>query len=103
MIRIHMTSEMSTNDTEDKGNGLTILLRGGPGTGKTLTAEIIAELTEKPLYRVSCGDIGTELESARRYLDSALCIASIWKAGKVPRHSSVELGSYDDVTFQSSC
>lgn len=46
-----------------KGQGLLILLHGGPGTGKTLTAESIAEAQEKPLYRVTCGDIGTEPES----------------------------------------
>lgn len=45
-----------------KGQGLLILLHGGPGTGKTLTAESIAEAQEKPLYRVTCGDIGMEPE-----------------------------------------
>lgn len=44
----------------DKGQGLLILLHGGPGTGKTLTAESIAEAQERPLYRVTCGDIGVE-------------------------------------------
>lgn len=45
---------------EGKGQGLLILLHGAPGTGKTLTAESIAEAQERPLYRVTCGDIGTE-------------------------------------------
>lgn len=45
---------------EGKGQGLLILLHGGPGTGKTLTAESIAEEQERPLYRVTCGDIGIE-------------------------------------------
>lgn len=44
----------------DKGQGLLILLHGGPGTGKTLTAESIAEEQKRPLYRVTCGDIGVE-------------------------------------------
>lgn len=43
-----------------KGNGLLILLHGSPGTGKTLTAESIAEHNEMPLYRVTCGDVGME-------------------------------------------
>ncbi|TKA81491.1 hypothetical protein B0A49_00543 [Cryomyces minteri] len=35
-----------------KGNGLTMLLHGGPGTGKTLTAESVAEIAEMPLYNL---------------------------------------------------
>jgi len=49
-----MGSDIITN----KGQGLLILLHGGPGTGKTLTAESIAETQERPLYRITCGDIG---------------------------------------------
>lgn len=39
----------STDLMSGKGNGLIILLHGGPGTGKTLTAESVAEYTKKPL------------------------------------------------------
>lgn len=49
-----------------KGNGLLILLHGAPGTGKTLTAESIAELEERPLYRITCGDIGTEPDDVEK-------------------------------------
>jgi transcriptional regulator with AAA-type ATPase domain len=49
-----------------KGRGLLILLHGGPGTGKTLTAESIAEAQERPLYRVTCGDIGLEPDEAEK-------------------------------------
>lgn len=49
-----------------KGRGLLILLHGGPGTGKTLTAESIAETQERPLYRVTCGDIGLEPAEAEQ-------------------------------------
>lgn len=41
-----------------KGKGLLMLLHGPPGTGKTLTAESIAECEERPLYRVTGGDVG---------------------------------------------
>ncbi|TIA41928.1 P-loop containing nucleoside triphosphate hydrolase protein [Aureobasidium pullulans] len=63
---------------EGKGNGLILLLHGSPGTGKTLTAEGVAELAHKPLYRVTCGDIGTQPEHVERYLDSVLTIGRTW-------------------------
>jgi SpoVK/Ycf46/Vps4 family AAA+-type ATPase len=63
---------------EGKGNGLILLLHGPPGTGKTLTAESVAELAQKPLYRVTCGDIGTHPEQIERYLESVLFIGKTW-------------------------
>lgn len=62
------TSDTTTNTDliAGKGNGLLILLHGPPGTGKTLTAESIADMEEKPLYRVTCTDIGMEPESVER-------------------------------------
>ncbi|KAF4918590.1 hypothetical protein CGCVW01_v008726 [Colletotrichum viniferum] len=68
MVKAHVSFNMTTDIIEGKGKGLIILLHGGPGTGKTLTAESVAELSEKPLYRVTCGDIGTDPESVEKYL-----------------------------------
>jgi MoxR-like ATPase len=45
---------------EGKVNRFIILLHGGLGTGKTFTAESVAAIARKPLYRVTCGDIGTQ-------------------------------------------
>ncbi|KAK1759718.1 P-loop containing nucleoside triphosphate hydrolase protein [Echria macrotheca] len=80
MVNEHLLSDVSADVIEGKGNGLIILLHGGPGTGKTLTAESVAELAEKPLYRVTCGDIGTDAETVEKYLESVLYIGTIWKA-----------------------
>lgn len=41
-----------------KGQGLIFLLHGPPGAGKTSTAETIAAYTKRPLYSITCGDMG---------------------------------------------
>lgn len=69
----------STDVIDGKGNGLILLLHGGPGTGKTLTAESVAELTNRPLYRVTCGDVGTNADEVEEYLESALHLGKIWR------------------------
>ncbi|KAF2739172.1 P-loop containing nucleoside triphosphate hydrolase protein [Polyplosphaeria fusca] len=61
-----------------KGNGLIMLLHGGPGTGKTLTAESVAELAEMPLYSITCGDIGTNAEAVEKYLQTILYLGKAW-------------------------
>ncbi|KAH7011098.1 hypothetical protein EDB80DRAFT_711244 [Ilyonectria destructans] len=61
-----------------KGNGLIMLLHGGPGTGKTLTAGNVAEIAEMPLYRVTCGEIGTTAEAVEKYLETILHLGKTW-------------------------
>jgi SpoVK/Ycf46/Vps4 family AAA+-type ATPase len=78
LVTIHLTSKQAADIIEDKGNGLIILLHGSPGTGKTLTAESVAEIAGKPLYRVTCGDIGTDAEGVEKYLESVLLVGTIW-------------------------
>ncbi|KAI9661876.1 MAG: hypothetical protein M1821_009115 [Bathelium mastoideum] len=68
----------ATDIIEGKGNGLVILLHGGPGTGKTLTAESVAEYARKPLYRVTCGDIGTSPGAIEEHLKNALALGKMW-------------------------
>lgn len=78
LVTVHLGKTNTADVVEGKGNGLILLLHGPPGTGKTLTAESVAELANKPLYRVTCGDIGTDPESVEKYLESALFIGTIW-------------------------
>lgn len=78
MVSSQLESEKATDLIAGKGNGLILLLHGAPGTGKTLTAESVAEIAEKPLYRVTCGDVGTKAEDVEKYLESVLYLGRIW-------------------------
>ncbi|KAK3367636.1 hypothetical protein B0H63DRAFT_489537 [Podospora didyma] len=78
LVTSKLETEQSTDLIQGKGNGLIILLHGGPGTGKTFTAESVAEIAEKPLFRVTCGDVGVKPEDVEKYLESVLHLGKIW-------------------------
>ncbi|KFA71440.1 hypothetical protein S40288_04279 [Stachybotrys chartarum IBT 40288] len=63
-----------------KGKGLVFLLHGTPGTGKTLTAESIADHTESPLIRVDTGILGSQAKQLQEALHEVLNLAERWKA-----------------------
>ena len=65
---------------DGKGGGLIFLLHGSPGLGKTLTAEAVAELLERPLYAIGVGELGTDIETLESRLRNILDIASAWNA-----------------------
>eukprot|EP00471_Norrisiella_sphaerica_P002092 CAMPEP_0184486550 /NCGR_PEP_ID=MMETSP0113_2-20130426/8031_1 /TAXON_ID=91329 /ORGANISM="Norrisiella sphaerica, Strain BC52" /LENGTH=472 /DNA_ID=CAMNT_0026868477 /DNA_START=287 /DNA_END=1705 /DNA_ORIENTATION=+ len=69
-----------TDFISGKGGGAVFLLHGNPGTGKTLTAESLAEMMERPLYIVSVGELGTTASILEQNLNQILELASIWKA-----------------------
>lgn len=64
----------------EKGGGCIFLLHGEPGTGKSLTAEAIAELLHQPLYSISVGQLGTDIETLEHNLNEILETGSIWNA-----------------------
>lgn len=78
LVNNKINADKATDRVSGKGNGLILLLHGGPGTGKTLTAEGVAEIAEKPLYRVTCGDIGTEPREVEKYLQQVFHLGKIW-------------------------
>lgn len=43
-----------------------------------MTAESVAEIAAKPLYRVTCGDVGTKVEDVEKYLESVLYLGKLW-------------------------
>ncbi|KAL6876223.1 hypothetical protein HDV57DRAFT_519109 [Trichoderma longibrachiatum] len=61
-----------------KGKGLIMLLHGAPGVGKTSTAEGIAELFKKPLFQITCGDLGTTAAEVEKALEVNFALANRW-------------------------
>ncbi|KAK3349555.1 hypothetical protein B0T25DRAFT_504750 [Lasiosphaeria hispida] len=61
-----------------KGRGLIILLHGPPGSGKTSTAETIAAYTGRPLYSITCGDIGVTADQVESRLQYHTELAAKW-------------------------
>ncbi|MDL2284718.1 ATP-binding protein [Oxalobacter sp. OttesenSCG-928-P03] len=63
-----------------KSGGTTILCKGSPGLGKTLTAEVYAEVAHRPLYRVHSGQLGVLSVDVEVNLDKILKRAQRWGA-----------------------
>ncbi|KAI2466561.1 hypothetical protein F4781DRAFT_434236 [Annulohypoxylon bovei var. microspora] len=61
-----------------KGLGLIVLLHGPPGTGKTSTAETIASYTGRPLYSITCGDLGESPYRVEQRLEKHTSRADKW-------------------------
>lgn len=78
-----------------KGAGLVTLLHGPPGTGKTLTAECVAESVGKPLYQVTCGEIGTHSSMLEERLEEIFDDAVTWGAILVLDEADVFLQERD--------
>ena len=61
-----------------KGRGVVILLHGAPGVGKTATAEAVAQKWRKPLFSITCGDIGCTPEKVESSLKEIFRLAHLW-------------------------
>ncbi|KAI8631371.1 hypothetical protein F5Y19DRAFT_473778 [Xylariaceae sp. FL1651] len=61
-----------------KGAALIILLHGAPGVGKTSTAECVADNTKRPLFPITCGDIGETAMEVERNLHYNFRLAHKW-------------------------
>jgi len=78
-----LTAEMDVlqdDVVQGKGGGTTVLCAGPPGVGKTLTAEVYAEVTGRPLYRVHSGQLGLSVGAMELALREALTRAQRWGA-----------------------
>ena len=68
------------DDISGKGKGMIMLLSGGPGIGKTFTAEAVAEAMHVPLYVMTAGDLGTSSYEFEANLNKVLETAAKWNA-----------------------
>ena len=62
-----------------KGKGLVILLHGPPGVGKTATAEAVAIENSKPLFPITCGDLGFTPSAVDKTLREIFRYAHLWE------------------------
>ncbi|WP_265511345.1 AAA family ATPase [Providencia rustigianii] len=63
---------------EGKSAGNIIMCVGKPGLGKTLTAEVYSELTERALYSIHAGTLGINAEEIDKNLKTILMRARRW-------------------------
>lgn len=58
--------------------------------GLTQAPRSVAEIAEKPLYRVTCGDIGTDAKEVEDYLQTVSHLGKIWDCGEFRSYFSLE-------------
>ncbi|KAF5706994.1 TOB3 (member of AAA-ATPase family) [Fusarium mundagurra] len=85
LVTQHFLDKASAYDETDevdivrgKGKGLILLLHGAPGVGKTTTAECVATYFHKPLFQITCGDLGSTADVVESRLEKNFALASRW-------------------------
>ncbi|OTA60218.1 hypothetical protein K449DRAFT_332256 [Hypoxylon sp. EC38] len=76
--KIGGSKQITQDIIQGKANNLIILLHGVPGVGKTATAEAVAEVNDKPLFPITCGDLGLEPEDIENRLTEIFQLANRW-------------------------
>jgi len=85
-----------------KSGGTTVLCAGPPGVGKTLTAEVYAEIVRRPLYRVHSGQLGLNVAAMETALKEALLRAQRWGAVMLIDEADVYIKRrQDDMTMNA--
>ncbi|GAM91114.1 hypothetical protein ANO11243_091610 [Dothideomycetidae sp. 11243] len=82
LVSSHQSSDDARDQTKQKGKGLVVLLHGPPGSGKTMSAECSAEITQKALFSTSMSELNkfNSTWDFERNLTSLLRFATTWKA-----------------------
>lgn len=78
MQKAYGTGNLNQDLIRGKGSGLFMLLHGVPGVGKTATAEAIAQVNSKPLFAITCGDLGFEAGKVDASLRNIFRLAHLW-------------------------
>ncbi|WP_317931179.1 ATP-binding protein [Halioxenophilus sp. WMMB6] len=94
-----LTAEMELlmeDIVEGKSGGTTVLCSGPPGVGKTLTAEVYAEIIHRPLYRVHSGQLGLNVAEMEANLKEVLIRAQRWGAVMLIDEADVYIKRRDD-------
>jgi len=86
----------------NEGEGLVWLLHGGPGTGKTVAVESIAEIAELPIYQMNCADLGTEPQAVEDHLSSLFYIGNTWRCIVLLEEADVFLEERSKTDLQRS-
>lgn len=61
-----------------KGKGCVVLLHGPPGLGKTSIAECVAASAKRPLFHLTCGELGGRIVDVDRGLEDLFDLAHKW-------------------------
>ncbi|KAL3590760.1 hypothetical protein FPOAC2_12962 [Fusarium poae] len=83
-----------------KGSGLFILLHGVPGVGKTATAEAVAQAHKKPLFSITCGDLGLTPEAIDSKLNEVFRLAHLWDCVLLLDEADIFLARRDTYNLQ---
>lgn len=78
MVALLNTVPEDIDFIEDKGRNTSFLFIGSPGTGKTLTAEVLAEKVCKPLLKLNISDLSSKMEEIEKHLARYTNIAARW-------------------------
>ncbi|KAH0432949.1 hypothetical protein CcaCcLH18_06064 [Colletotrichum camelliae] len=101
MVKEHSSQGDSFDDIiSGKGKGIICLFSGPPGSGKTLTAEAVAEITRKPFYSVSAGDLGVEPKEVDQNLSEILELSHKWNSVLLLDEADVFLQKRDSADIQ---
>lgn len=101
LVQSHGTGTAAFDDiVTGKGKGLVGLLSGGPGVGKTMTAEVVAELSMRPLYCVTAGELGSTMDTIYAQLRMAFKISAKWGCAALTDEVDVFLHKRGDASLE---